>query len=146
MANRTPLSPPEAHLRHEERLERGRKYSYDLTKQLAFFVISAELVFCGYILLSAQTLKDVGHINTLFLLAGLAAIFGIFWRLAYNDMYHAATHNLKQRSFYFRAGTVGYWVFVGLSLIFFILLLVVGYNYLSGIEATADKQTFRPWR
>ena len=139
MVDRTNFHP-EVELRHDDRKERERQYSYDLTKQLTFFVISAELVFCGYILLNAPTLKDVGHSSTLFLLAGSAAIFGIFWRLVYNEIYHTHAHGRSLRSYYYKVRTVSYSLYVGLSLIFFVLLMIVGYAYLSGIEEAANVQ------
>lgn len=139
MVDRTNFHP-EVELRHHDRKERERQYSYDLTKQLTFFVISAELVFCGYILLNAPTLKDVGHSSTLFVLAGLAAIFGIVWRLVYNEIYHAIAHGRSLRSYYYKIRTMSYWFYVGLSLIFFVLLLIVGYAYLSAIEEMGNSQ------
>lgn len=145
MVQRDPY-PRESQLRHEDRVQQQRQYSYDLTKQLTFFVISAEFVFCGYILLNAQRLKDVGHSSALFLLAGLAAIFGIFWRFTYNEIYHAQTHGLGISRYYSVARTVSYVCYVGLSLIFFVLLLVAGYAYLSGIEEVVRSHTSVPGR
>jgi len=44
-----------------------RHHSYDLVQKLTFFIIGAEFVFCGYLLLNAEKLSDVKHLSTLFL-------------------------------------------------------------------------------
>ena len=137
MVNRTPLRP-EAELRHDDRKERERQYSYDLTKQLTFFVISAELVFCGYILLNAKPIGGLGLSSILFVLAGLAAMFGVFWRYFYNEVLHAHAHSFRLRAGYHNAMRVSHWGYVVLSLIFFVLLLIMGYAYLSTIEEAAN--------
>ena len=139
MVNRTPLRP-EAELRHDDRKERERQYSYDLTKQLTFFVISAELVFCGYILLNAKPIGGLGLSSILFVLAGLAAMFGVFWRYFYNEVLHAHAHSFRLRVGYHNAMRVSYWGYVVLSLIFFVLLLIMGYAYLSAIEEMGNSQ------
>lgn len=139
MVERTPLRP-EAELRHDDRKERERQYSYDLTKQLTFFVISAELVFCGYILLNAKAIGGLGLSSILFILAGLAAMFGVFWRFFYNEVFHAHAHSFRLRVIYHKAVKVTYFGFVVLSLIFLVLLLIMGYGYLSAIEEAANSQ------
>ena len=139
MVRRTEFHP-EVELRHRDRKEREQQYSYDLTKQLTFFVISAELVFCGYILLNAKPIGGLGLSSILFVLAGLAAMFGVFWRFFYNEVLHAHAHNTVLRGSYHTAIKVTYFGFVVLSLIFFILLLIMGYAYLSAIEEMGNSQ------
>ena len=139
MVTRTPLIS-EAELRHRDLMQRKRQYGYDLTKQLTFFVISAELVFCGYILLNAKPIGGLGLSSILFVLAGLAAMFGVFWRFFYNEVLHAHAHNTLLRGSYHKAVKVTYFLFVVLSLIFFILLLIMGYAYLSAIEEMSNLQ------
>ncbi len=136
---RPPISP-EAEQRYYDRKLLEQQYSYDLTKQLTFFVISAELIFCSYILLNAQVLGAVKHSNILFLLSGVAAICGMLWRLCYNETYHANVH--AEKAIYFnlikKLKTITYWAYTILSITFFVSLLVTGYQYLSNIEAKAN--------
>lgn len=55
---RTPILG-EATQRHFDREQTERLYSYDLIQKLTFFVISIELIFCGYILLNAKKLSGI---------------------------------------------------------------------------------------
>ena len=130
----------EAELRHHDRAQRDQQYSYDLTKQLTFFVVSAELVFCGYILLNAKTLGALEYSSSIFLLAGVAALSGILWRFVYNTTYHHTAHGSESSFSKFASMVKGptYYTFIGLSLVFFIFLLAVGYTHLSAIEAKAN--------
>jgi hypothetical protein len=67
-------------LQYREQLFSARQYSYDLVQKLTYFIVSAELVTCGYILLNADNLIGIKSLNYLFLLCGFAAITGILWR------------------------------------------------------------------
>jgi hypothetical protein len=135
----TPVSH-EAEQRHYDRSQIDRQYSYDLTKQLTFFVISAEIVFCGYILLNAEVLGVIKHSSALFLLAGIAALCGIFWRVCYNEIYHDTSHELKGKhhDIIKQLNSITYFFYFILSILFFISLLITGYQYLSAIESKTN--------
>ena len=70
----------------------ARQHSYELTQKLTYFVISIELVFCGYMLLNAEKLSGMKSANYLFLFCGIAALLGILWRFLYNQTYHDRIH------------------------------------------------------
>ena len=53
-------------LQHREQLFSTRQYAYDIVQRLTYFIVSAELVTCGYILLNADSLVAVKNINYLF--------------------------------------------------------------------------------
>ena len=80
---------------YREQIFTARQYSYDLVQRLTYFVISVELVTCGYILLNAGNLVAIDYLNYLFLLCGLSAIAGILWRFFYNITYHNNTHGIN---------------------------------------------------
>lgn len=117
----------------------NKQYSYDLTQKLTYFVISAELVFCGYILLNANELGVIGNSSWLFLVAGIAAFSGILWRTFYNQEFNnhahgnevSRTHHLLQSTFYFS--------YFFLSILFFCAVLYLGYSYLNTIESLNKK-------
>jgi len=135
---RTPLIS-EAELRHYDRAQAERQFSYSLTQRLTFFVISVELVFCGYILLNAGKLGAIASADELFALAGIAAFFGVLWRFFYNQTYHNNAHGSGKKTNVILAWVqlVSYCVYVSLSVIFFVLVLAVGYSYLHEIEEKA---------
>lgn len=136
-----PTSPSdEAQQRYYDRDQKDKQYSYDLTKQLTYFVISAELVFCGYILLNAEVLGGIRYSSILFLMAGTAAICGILWRVCYNEIFHANTHGIKAKfhKLLKLLNLITYWFYVILSIVFFIILLITGYKYLSNIEVNTS--------
>lgn len=70
----------------------GRNYGYDITQKLTYFVITAELVFCGYLLLNADKLVHFKSAPLIFVLSGMSAGFGLCWRFCYNITYHAHAH------------------------------------------------------
>ena len=78
----------EAELQAREHWFETRKHSYELTQKLTYYVISVELVFCGYMLLNAKMLTGLQGASYLFVVAGIAALFGILWRFFYNQTYH----------------------------------------------------------
>jgi len=135
---RTPLIG-EAELRHYDRAQAERQFSYNLTQRLTFFVISVELVFCGYILLNAEKLGAIASADELFALAGIAAFFGVLWRFFYNQTYHNNAHGNGKKANVILAWAqlASYWLYVSLSVLFFILVLVAGYSYLHEIGEKA---------
>ena len=133
------MRPPienEAEQRHYDRALISRQYSYDLTQKLTFFIIGVELIFCGYILLNAEKLGAINYASELFLVAGLAAFFGVLWRFCYNQNHYDATHekqsklNLKIK----KVETVSYNLYVLLTVGFFVSLLATGYFHLLHIQ------------
>lgn len=90
----------------DKKLEQDRKnYAYDITQKLTYFVITAELAFCGYMLLNKDKLSDIIGAPYLFLLCGLAVFSGILWRFCYNITYHAHAHcegDLNPENKYFK--------------------------------------------
>lgn len=114
----------------------SQQYSYDLVQRLTFFVISIELIFCGYILLNSEKLGSVKFSSLLFLLAGCAAIFGIIWRFFYNQTYHDAVHgkNEKFRKYLARLQIFTYCIYILLTAIFLVSTILAGYWHLKNIE------------
>ena len=114
----------------------NRKYSYDLTQKLTFFIISAELVFCGYVLVNAEKIAQVKHSSSLFLISALAALLGVIWRFLYNQSYHDNAHGIKKKWYmkYFQIPT--YFLYVLLSFVLFISLTYMGYSYIKQKEAS----------
>lgn len=135
---RTPLHS-EAELRHHDRAQSERLFSYDLTQKLSFFVISIELIFCGYILLNADKLGQIKGSSMLFLLAGVAAFCGITWRYCYNQTYHLHAHGVSQTwGLTSKAQTLFYWLYASASVMFLVLTLWWGFQYLQNIESKTD--------
>lgn len=114
----------------------SQRYSYDLTQRLAFFVISIELVFCGYILLNADKLGAARFSSLLFLLAGVAALFGIAWRFFYNQTFHDIAHEntSKTTRLLYRIHLAIYWIFISVTALFLISTILVGYLHIHEIE------------
>ncbi len=86
--------------------QEARHYSYDLVQKLTFFVISIELIFCGYMLLNADRFGSIKYSSYLFLLSGSAAIFGIFWRFCYNQTNHEESHQTHNCLLKFRSWAI----------------------------------------
>ena len=122
-----------------------RHHSYDLVQKLTFLVIGAELVFCGYILLNAEKLSGVRHSSILFLVAGLAGLFGILWRFCYNQTYHENVHERRSRfhSIWYSVQISSYWVYIVLTAIFFVGSLCAGYNYVNKAEQSISPKTVK---
>jgi len=128
-----------ANLNHAEELQyrdqyfSARQHSYELTQQLTYFVISVELVFCGYMLLNAEKLSGINTANYLFLVCGVAAFAGALWRFFYNQIYHDNTHGIKGRfhEFTYKLQKLCYWIYVILSVVAFVWALIVGFSFLS---------------
>ena len=135
---RSPLHS-EDELRHYDREQKERQYSYDLTQRLTYFIIGAELIFCGYMLLNSGQFGPIKYSSTLFLLSGLAALFGVFWRFFYNQTYHDSAHEKVSSKIMSALQLVAYWLYVLLTIVFFISLLWVGYFHLSKISAKSSE-------
>jgi cation transport ATPase len=132
------MRPPlhnEAELRAYDRMQIIQQHSYDMTARLTYFVISAELIFCGYVLLNADRFGQIKYLSVLFLMSGLAAFFGVFWRFFYNQTYHDNAHGILSIKGLNALQAVVYWLYVVLSIIFFAALLWAGYIHLSEISA-----------
>ena len=129
-------SVKEAELRRMEMEHAAHRYSYDLVQKLTFFVISLELIFCGYILLNAEKLGAVKFSSIAFLLSGVAAVMGLLWRFFYNQNYHDFTHGTSSRisPFLHWLQIIIYWGFVILSSLFLIFTVSIGYLHISHIE------------
>jgi len=132
-----PQTDNETEQRYLDRAQSRRQYSYDQTQRLTFFVISVELIFCGYILLNADKLGKIDGSSILFLVAGSAALFGCLWRFLYNQAFHENTHGHKNKGLHKFLGVlqrIVYYVYIALSVVFFIAVLSLGYSHLRGIE------------
>jgi hypothetical protein len=113
-----------------------RHHAYDMVQRLTFLIIGAEFVFCGYILLNVDKLTNVEYSSWLFLISGLAGLFGILWRFCYNQTYHDSVHDKKNK--FHRAWNffqiVSYRSYIALTGLFLISVLLVGYNYVRRAE------------
>ena len=136
--NRPPLHS-EAELRHNDRQHSAQQYAYDMTARLTYFIVSAELLFCGYVLLNAEKFAPVKYSSTLFLISGLAAFFGIFWRFAYNQTYHDRAHGKNPSEVLRIFQIIVYWLYVSLTIIFFSAIIWRGYVHLAYLESTASE-------
>jgi hypothetical protein len=131
-------STSDADLQARDQLFLFRQHSYELTQKLTYFVISIELIFCGYMLLNAEKLSGIQAANYLFMTCAIAAFFGIFWRFFYNQTYHNYAHGIQgtlhRFASYFQ--TITYWIYVVLSITTFIWAAVAGFAYLNKIKAS----------
>ena len=122
-----------------EQLFSARQYSYEIVQQLTYFIVSAELVTCGYILLNANDLVAVQDLNYLFLICGISAITGILWRFFYNITYHNNTHNISDCAHKMaeKLQIAAYYLYVISTLVTFTWLLIRGYLYLTSLNIGA---------
>lgn len=122
-------------LQYREQLFSARQYSYNLVEKLTYFIVSAELVTCGYVLLNADSLVAIKGLNYLFLLCGFAAMTGILWRFFYNITYHNNTHGISNcaHNVSKKLQIIVYYFYVGLTLVTFTWLLIRGYLYLTSL-------------
>ena len=123
-------------LQFREQIFAARQYSYDLVQRLTYFVVTAELVTCGYILLNASNLVAIDYLNYLFLLCGFTAMFGILWRFFYNITYHNNTHGINNCAHVIakKLQIVIYYFYVILTIACFTWLLVLGFLYLTSLN------------
>lgn len=131
----------------EKLIQDSKKYAYDLTQKLTYFVITAELALCGYMLLNAEKLSSIHGAPYLFLTCGLAAFIGILWRFCYNITYHAHAHARKGGKLDFASKQLKHWsyklaskvqaslhnIYVLLTIVCFLWILVAGFNYLVAV-------------
>ena len=127
----TPLTN-DMELQAREQLFAFRQNSYDLTQKLTYFVISIELIFCGYMLLNAEKFVGIQGASYLFVATGIAAFFGILWRFFYNQTHYDNAHGVRgllhKITYCFQIGC--YWVYVALSIASFVWALSAGFAYL----------------
>lgn len=82
-------------LQYRDQIFSARQYSLELVQKLTYFVITIELVGCGYILLTADKLIEIKNLNYLFLLCGVSALMGLFWRFFYNQVHYNRSHGIN---------------------------------------------------
>lgn len=117
--------------RHEDRKQQEEHHAQQLVQKLTFFVVGAELVFCGYILLNAKSLSGVSFAAEMYLLSGIAAISGLLWRTLYNEEMSARNGKRAPLSgALLKAQSTLYWLYIIASIVFFIGVLSVGYSYI----------------
>ena len=139
MSERTNSSDTSASLNHAEELQyreqvfSARQYSLNSVEKLTYFIVSAELVTCGYILLNADALVAISGLNYLFFLCGIAAMAGILWRFFYNITYHNNTHDINNCTHKIseKLQITVYPLYVFLTFLTFSWLLIRGYLYLT---------------
>lgn len=120
-----------------------KNFGYDSTQKLTYFVVTAELALCGYMLLNADKLSKIYGSSYLFLCFGVAALSGIIWRFCYNITYHSHAHcdgDFDPRSKWFssyRYKLASYFqpklhdVYAVLTFGSFVWFLVSGFSYLA---------------
>ena len=122
-----------------ERRQAERHFSYEMTQKLTFFVVGAELVFCGYILLNAEKLGPIEYSSILFPLAGMAAVMGLVWRAVFNDLHLRELRDQIIAPGLAKILRATYVLYIFLSAAFFFLLLFAGTMYLFTIGADHPK-------
>ncbi len=127
-------------LLHEKELLDSRRHSIEVIQKLTYFVISSELVACGYILITADKLVAIESLHFLFLALAFAAFFGLLWRFFYNQTYFNNVHDESGElvNNYFRKTsvllrTVTYYTYVVLSILSMCWLTLIGFNYLKSL-------------
>ena len=134
--SRSPNPWHDIQLQAREQEFSARQHSYDLTQRLAYYVISAELVICGYMLLNADKLPGLSGAGLLFCICGIAAFCGIAWRFFYNQGYHNSAHGIRASYavplYVIQLGF--YWIFIGLTFIVFLWVIVAGYGYIDRLN------------
>lgn len=123
-------------LQHREQLFSTRQYANDIVQRLTYFIVSAELVTCGYILLNADSLVAVRNINYLFLSCGVAAMMGILWRFFYKITYYNNAHGVDDfwHKISKKLQIIVYYIYVPLTLMTFSWLLITSYLYLTSLS------------
>ena len=88
-------------------------------------------------LLNAKMLTGLQGASYLFVVAGIAALFGILWRFFYNQTYHNNAHGIYNRinQISCHLQIVVYWIYVVLSIASFLWALVAGFNYLEIVNS-----------
>ena len=114
-------------------------YVYQLTERLTYFVVSAELVVSGYMLLNAEKLSGFYGAPFLFLACAGAALAGVAWRYLYNQGYHVVAHGLPANDASPRLQLAVYWLFVFLTFGAFVWLIIDGFAYIEATQPVASK-------
>jgi hypothetical protein len=130
------LNLSEEQLRLIEMRNDTQLYSYNLTQKLTFFVISIELISCGYILLNADTFAVIPYASVIFLVSGIAAISGILWRVCYNEIYHNNAQSKRPVTYnvYKKIEGTAYSIYVLSTTVFLVGIITIGFSYLQEIE------------
>lgn len=130
------MRPPlvsEAELGAQDLTHAHRQHSYDLVQQLTCFIITIELVGCGYLLINAKELVGIPSAKYLYLIFGVAAFLGVLWRVLHNETYYRSSHGLSTGAY--ALGTrVMYWPYVILSVIAFVWAIYAGTRYLHEVS------------
>ena len=120
----------EAVQRHVDRAQIDRHFSDQLVERLTFFIISVELVSCGYMLLNAKEFGVIQSAGEIYVVGGLAAFLGILWRYFFNQSYF---YGLKGAEFLgMKRLLLGffYYGYIALTVLFFIGLIYYGYQHI----------------
>lgn len=118
--------------------QRERHLLIDTIQKLTFFVVGFEGIFCGYLLLYADRLKDFKFGPFLFLISAIAATSGIFWRYCYNIDWHESSYGRRTQNFVLIIRKVSYWIYISLTFIFLIAIIIIGFIYLINVAETTS--------
>lgn len=123
-------------LQYRDQIFSARQYSLELVQKLTYFVITIELVGCGYILLTADKLIEIKTLNYLFLLCGISALMGLFWRFFYNQVHYNRCHGINNfvHKIVVKLQLIAYYLYVIFSITSLIWFLILGFGYLSNIS------------
>ncbi len=123
-------------LQYRDQIFSARQYSLELVQKLTYFIITIELVGCGYILLTADKLIEIENLNYLFLMCGVSALMGLLWRFFYNQVYYNHCHEIKHsiNVVVVKLQWATYCLYVILSISSLIWFLILGFGYLSNIS------------
>ncbi len=123
-------------LQYREQIFSARQFSLELVQKLTYFVVSVELIACGYILLQAANLSEVKNLKYLFLLCGISALLGLLWRFCYNITHYNATHQLSDfiGKLARKLQSPLHDLYAVCSILSLIWFLYLGFNYLSYIS------------
>ncbi len=127
-------SNKEEKLQIREHIFSDRQFSLELVQKLTYFVISVELIGCGYILLQASNLTEVKHLNYLFLLCGISALLGLLWRFCYNNSHFNFTHGYQFLAWLSKIQSWLHNLYVLASIVTFVWFLYLGFNYLTWLS------------
>jgi hypothetical protein len=127
-------SNKEEKLQIREHIFSDRQFSLELVQKLTYFVISVELIGCGYILLQASNLTEVKHLNYLFLLCGISALLGLLWRFCYNNSHFNFTHGYQLLAWLSKIQSWLHNLYVLASIVTFVWFLYLGFNYLTWLS------------
>jgi hypothetical protein len=123
-------------LQYREQVFSSKQYSLELVQKLTYFIITIELVGCGYVLLTADKLIEIRNLNYLFLICGVSALMGLFWRFFYNQVHfnHSFGINNCIHKVVVKLQFIAYYLYVVCSITSLIWFLILGFEYLSNIS------------